>query len=499
MASKLSPVFQETQFDNNGDPLAGGLILWELAGTSTATSVWTTSAGTVAHANPIVLNARGEPPSPIWLTTGASYKATLKTAAGVVIRYFDTITGIGDSTIAVSEWAALGITPTYIGATSFSVPGDQTLTLEVHRRLQTVNTAGTIYSTIRSATYSAPDTTVVVFNDSGVLDAGLSSVFYGILNATNPSSPGRVIITSQAAGQRRENLLLNGEFIRWSYAATQTATGYGSVDRWPTYRTGSTMAISRGTHTVGQTAVPGHPRYYFINAVTSAANAANNINMQQRVDDIARFSGETVTFSIYAKATAGGKLLGINMASVYGSGGSATDEAAGVNFALTTDWARYTYTYTVPSVTGLTIGADNFLGVRLWLDAGANYNTQTDSMGQQSGTFHFSDAQLEFGTVATDFMRRTEQETVMLCLQYYTTLLASFRGNSTTNAYCTRALPVLMRTTPVITLDTVPTYSNSSGLTTDSETRTSFREIVTVTAPGVFHYASGIWAVTAEL
>jgi hypothetical protein len=153
----------------------------------------------------------------------------------------------------------------------------------------------------------------------------------------------------------------------------------------------------------------------------------------------------------------------------------------------------------VPNITGLTIGAGNYLACKIWFDAGATFATDTGSMGQQSGTFHIGACQLEYGTVATDFMQRTEQETTMFCLQYYTTLIANSRGNSSTSAYYTRTLPVPMRAVPVITLDTAPSYTNSSGLTTDSEARTAFRELVTVSAPGVFAYSGGLWAITAEL
>ena len=46
-------------FDNNGAPLAGGLIYTYAAGTTTPQATYTTSAGTTAHTNPIVLNSAG--------------------------------------------------------------------------------------------------------------------------------------------------------------------------------------------------------------------------------------------------------------------------------------------------------------------------------------------------------------------------------------------------------------------------------------------------------
>jgi hypothetical protein len=44
-------------FDNNGIPLAGGLIYTYAAGTTTPQATYTTSAGNIANANPIVLDS----------------------------------------------------------------------------------------------------------------------------------------------------------------------------------------------------------------------------------------------------------------------------------------------------------------------------------------------------------------------------------------------------------------------------------------------------------
>lgn len=68
-------------FDVNGDPLSGGLLYAYLAGTTTPRDTFTTRAGTVANANPVVLDANGE--ADVWLTPGVEYKFVLKNSAGV--------------------------------------------------------------------------------------------------------------------------------------------------------------------------------------------------------------------------------------------------------------------------------------------------------------------------------------------------------------------------------------------------------------------------------
>lgn len=83
--------------DNNANPLSGGLMYTYEAGTTTPLATYTTSAGNVAHANPIVLDSAGRVPSSgeIWLTDGDDYKFVVKTAAGVTIATYDNITGNG--------------------------------------------------------------------------------------------------------------------------------------------------------------------------------------------------------------------------------------------------------------------------------------------------------------------------------------------------------------------------------------------------------------------
>jgi len=82
-------------FDNNGVPLAGGLIYTYAAGTTTPQATYTTSAGTTAHTNPIVLNSAGRVPGgEIWLLL-ASYKFVLQTSAAVLIATYDNINATG--------------------------------------------------------------------------------------------------------------------------------------------------------------------------------------------------------------------------------------------------------------------------------------------------------------------------------------------------------------------------------------------------------------------
>lgn len=191
MANFLSPLFNEQTFTANGDPAVGYKVNTYEAGTSTPIDTFTTKNGSTAQSNPIVLNARGAPDDVIWLAQGVSYKFVLTDANDVVIDTFDNISGINDTSVSSGEWTASGYTPTYIGATSFSLVGDRTGEFLVGRRVRSTNTGGTTYSLITGSSYSSGTglTTVTLSNDSGTLDAGLSVVDLAILTPDNPSLP----------------------------------------------------------------------------------------------------------------------------------------------------------------------------------------------------------------------------------------------------------------------------------------------------------------------
>jgi hypothetical protein len=100
MAVKLSPLAGAGWqfFDNLGVPLAGGLLYTYTAGTTTPQATYTSSAGTIANANPIVLDSAGRTTNQTWLTVGVAYKLVLQTAAAVTIGTYDNISGINDLT-----------------------------------------------------------------------------------------------------------------------------------------------------------------------------------------------------------------------------------------------------------------------------------------------------------------------------------------------------------------------------------------------------------------
>lgn len=106
MAVNLSPVFGVAGqlFDNNGNPLAGGKIFTYLAGTTTNATTYTSSNGSIAHSNPIILDGAGRVPSgEIWLTDGITYKFVVQDSANNLIGTYDNLTGINSNFVAFTN------------------------------------------------------------------------------------------------------------------------------------------------------------------------------------------------------------------------------------------------------------------------------------------------------------------------------------------------------------------------------------------------------------
>lgn len=107
MAVNLSPVggVAAQFFTNTGAVLTGGKLFTYLAGTTTPAVAYTSSQGTTAWSNPIVLDAAGRVSGSgeIWLTDGIIYKFVLKDTNDVLIATYDNITGINSNSVAYTN------------------------------------------------------------------------------------------------------------------------------------------------------------------------------------------------------------------------------------------------------------------------------------------------------------------------------------------------------------------------------------------------------------
>jgi len=256
------------------------------------------------------------------------------------------------------------------------------------------------------------------------------------------------------------NKIINGGFDIWQRGISQTANGdgfgYGSDDRWGNYGFGSTKVHSQQLFTLGQMDVPGNPRYFSRTVVTSAVGAANSVRKYQNIESVRTLAGQTATLSFWAKADAT-KNIAVEFVQGFGSGGGASTAITGIGiatFALTTSWQRFTTTVSLPSITGKVLGTDNkdYLGIVFWFDSGSDFNSRTNSLGQQSGTFDIANVQLEAGPVATPFEQRPVGTELTLCQRYYETGNVIISNNAA-HVYLNQWYKVTKRTSsPVISV-----------------------------------------------
>lgn len=108
----LSPSPKAQFLDASGNPLVGGKVYTYAAGTTTPLTTYTTSAGTVANTNPVILDSRGE--ANIWYSNGTSYKVVLTDSADATIWTVDNIVTIGS--LAFQNANAVNITGGTIGS-----------------------------------------------------------------------------------------------------------------------------------------------------------------------------------------------------------------------------------------------------------------------------------------------------------------------------------------------------------------------------------------------
>jgi hypothetical protein len=251
------------------------------------------------------------------------------------------------------------------------------------------------------------------------------------------------------------NKLINGGFDIWQRGASQTITGYGSDDRWSNDNLGTTKTHSQVTMTLAESEMMGGA-YYSSTVVTSVAGSGNYCSKYQPIEGVRTLAGKTATISFWAK-TDSAKNIAVEFGQHFGSGGTPTPDIYGVDvtaFSLTTAWTKYTATVAIPSISSAVLGTngDDSMFLQFWFDCGSNFNTRTNSLGQQSGTFDIANVQLEEGSIATEFEKRPSGVELLLCQRYYATVSLSGQtgvtyssnGDTRSNLY----FPTFMRVPP---------------------------------------------------
>jgi len=133
-------------FDNNGVPLSGGKIYTYEAGTTTPLATYTSSSGSTAHTNPIILNSAGRVPSggEIWNQLRL-YKFVLETSTNVLIASYDNVGSSFNATAIIANFTGNGST---VAFTLASAPAGENSTNVyingVYQQKNTYSVAGAV-------------------------------------------------------------------------------------------------------------------------------------------------------------------------------------------------------------------------------------------------------------------------------------------------------------------------------------------------------------------
>jgi hypothetical protein len=284
-----------------------------------------------------------------------------------------------------------------------------------------------------------------------------------------------------------KNKIINGDFSNWQRGTSFSSTGY-TADRWSCNFSGATGTVSRQTFTPGTAPVAGYEGQFFLRLATTVAD--DNSRVEQKMEDVRTFAGQTVTVSLWAKADSA-RTITFEPYQNFGSGGSADVVVTSQTISVTTAWTRFTKTFDIPSVAGKTIGTSSFFSLEIKHAPNATF------------TLDLWGVQVEAGSVATPFTTASGSigGELALCQRYFQILggdnvfeyFAIGSSTNTTDAAGVIPLKQTMRTTPTLTFTTASLFKVVEGVTANTCTVVQ-GDIVTKNTANVQFTTTGLTA-----
>lgn len=284
----------------------------------------------------------------------------------------------------------------------------------------------------------------------------------------NPISKVSSLNGGPLAGLR--NKLLNGDFTFTERGVTSRTIAAGSntilCDRWRVTNTSNQpVVVSQPSHTLGQTAVPGNPRFK-MRLAFAVAPTSGGVRVEQRIEGVETFAGVTISSRGHFTGPAGTELLQNEIVQNFGTGGSpsaAVTTTPSVALDIATIYDATTQIrraqFAVPSISGKTIGsgANDYLALAWILTP------------RQAGSYELSRMSLVEGDTRQEvdpFSPRPNAAELVLCQRYgqmFPVPPEFLNALSSALLYHGYSLPVKMRATPSASLFDTPNGYNSSG------------------------------------
>jgi len=306
----------------------------------------------------------------------------------------------------------------------------------------------------------------------------------------NPTIAGNLTVSGDfipSTSLSTQNILINGDMVVAQRAASATANGVQTVDRWALHS--SQVACSKSQQSTATSDAPyqhGFSQYARMEVTTASTNDASYAQFLQQVEarNILRSgwnyksSSSYVTLSFWARSSLAGTyhafLFTVDMS---------PNKIRTQTFTLQADtWTKVSVSFNGDS--SLTIDNDTGSGLLVYIVpyygpsfTGSNANTSSwysvagsdytidflQNWGSTNGrTFDITGCQLEVGQSATPYKAETFQENLMRCQRYYYPLgrfQMSGYQSGTTSAIGTIYTPVRMRADPAVSFSVHTGYS----------------------------------------
>ena len=263
-------------------------------------------------------------------------------------------------------------------------------------------------------------------------DARAVTPAYGDNDTSIPTTAFVQSAVAPVANNTGRNLVMNGAFAVAQRGAGPFTTAVYTLDRWLQNFNLDTVSTQRASLADGDRASIGDEaaKFAYQTTMTGNAGAAAYTQIVQKIEGVQRLGNKTVTVSFWGVGSVAALKVGVGLDQNFGTGGSPSAQVTpnATPLTLTTSWARYTVTITLPSTSGKTLGTngDDCVWLKLWLSSGANTNVIAGSIGVQSGTFTLYGIQLEIGTQATPFdAGGTPADQLRQCQRFYQVISAT--------------------------------------------------------------------------
>jgi hypothetical protein len=223
-----------------------------------------------------------------------------------------------------------------------------------------------------------------------------------------------------------ENRIINGAFDFWQRGTSFTTAVYGA-DRWFNNATGGTVTMSRQAFALGDTLGSNNPTYFLRQTVSGQSTSGSVASINQLIEGVRSYAGHTITILGWARRSSGSGNMAVEPLQYFGTGGSPSSIVfvAPQTVTLTSSFAPFALTFSIPSIAGKTLGTNNndYVAFSFWTSAGSNFDARTNSLGLQTIGVDLWGVHIKVGThttAATDLYKQPEfGPELARCQRYY--------------------------------------------------------------------------------